>query len=159
MIYLIYSKTNILHKSRLIEVILPHAQIYINILKCVSRWNAFLHGGEMRERNHFVGVWLDDKEYIHLNQLCTTSGLSASAVLRQILSGTQLRPRPPDQYTALLRELSAIGNNINQIAHWANAARSIREPEIVEAAVLAHKAWELVKNGLWQNPGHPYPAG
>ena len=102
----------------------------------------------MRERNHFVGVWLDDKEYIHLNQLCTTSGLSASAVLRQILSGTQLRPRPPDQYTALLRELSAIGNNINQIAHWANAARSIREPEIVEAAILAHKAWELVKNGL-----------
>ena len=102
----------------------------------------------MRERNHFVGVWLDDKEYIHLNQLCATSGLSASAVLRQILSGTQLRPRPPDQYTALLRELSAIGNNINQIAYWANATRSIREPEIVDAVVLAKKAWELVKNGL-----------
>ena len=102
----------------------------------------------MRERNHFVGVWLDDKEYIHLNQLCATSGLSASAVLRQILSGTQLRPRPPDQYTALLRELSAIGNNVNQIAYWANATRSIREAEIVDAATLAHKAWELVKNGL-----------
>ena len=102
----------------------------------------------MRERNHFVGVWLDDKEYIHLNQLCTTSGLSASAVLRQILSGTQLRPRPPDQYTALLRELSAIGNNVNQIAYWANATRSIREAEIVDAAILVHKAWELVKNGL-----------
>ena len=102
----------------------------------------------MRERNHFVGVWLDDKEYIHLNQLCTTSGLSASAVLRQILSGTQLHPRPPDQYTALLRELSAIGNNVNQIAYWANATRSIREAEIVDAATLAHKAWELVKNGL-----------
>ena len=102
----------------------------------------------MRERNHFVGVWLDDKEYIHLNQLCATSGLSASAVLRQILSGTQLRPHPPDQYTALLRELSAIGNNVNQIAYWANATRSIREAEIVDAATLAHKAWELVKNGL-----------
>ena len=102
----------------------------------------------MRERNHFVGVWLDDKEYIHLNQLCTTSGLSASAVLRQILSGTQLRPRPPDQYAALLRELSAIGNNINQIAYWANAQKSIREAEIVDAAVLARRAWELVKNGL-----------
>jgi hypothetical protein len=69
-------------------------------------------------------------------------------VLRQILSGTQLRPRPPDQYTALLRELSAIGNNVNQIAYWANATRSIREAEIVDAATLAHKAWELVKNGL-----------
>ena len=102
----------------------------------------------MRERKHFIGVWLDDKEYDHLMQLCATSGLSTSAVLRQILSGTQLRPRPPDQYTALLRELSAIGNNVNQIAHWANAARSIREPEIVEAAALAREAWEFVKNGL-----------
>ena len=102
----------------------------------------------MRKRPRHVSVWMNDKEYNHLNQLCATSGLSTSAVLRQILSGTQLRPRPPDQYTALLRELSAIGNNVNQIAHWANAARSIREPEIVEASVLAHKAWELVKNGL-----------
>ena len=102
----------------------------------------------MRERKHFIGVWLDDKEFNHLIQLCATSGLSTSAVLRQILSGTQLRPRPPDRYTALLRELSAIGNNINQIAYWANATRSIREPEIVEAATLAREAWEIVKNGL-----------
>ena len=102
----------------------------------------------MRERKHFCGVWLDDKEYNHLNQLCTKSGLSNSAVLRQILSGTQLRPRPPDQYAALLRELSAIGNNVNQIAYWANTTRSIREPEIIEAAALAREAWELVKNGL-----------
>ena len=102
----------------------------------------------MRGRKHFIGAWLDDKEYNHLNQLCATSGLSASAVLRQILSGTQRHPRPPDQYTDLLRELSAIGNNVNQIAYWANATRSIREPEIIEAAALAREAWELVKNGL-----------
>ena len=68
--------------------------------------------------------------------------------IRSLVSGTQLRPRPPDQYTALLRELSAIGSNVNQIAYWANAKRSIREAEIVDAATLAHKAWELVKNGL-----------
>ena len=74
----------------------------------------------MRKRPRHVSVWMNETEYRH----------------------------PPDQYAALLRELSAIGNNVNQIAHWANAARSIREPEIVEAAVLAHKAWELVKNGL-----------
>ena len=102
----------------------------------------------MRKHNHFIGLWLDDNEYQHLNQLCTTSGLNSSSVLRHMLTGTQLRPRPPDQYSALLRELSAIGNNINQIAYWANAQKSIREAEIVDAAVLAHRAWELVKNGL-----------
>ena len=102
----------------------------------------------MRERNHFIGLWLDEKEYRHLKQLCVTSGLTASSVLRKSLAGTQLQPRPPDQYAALLRELSAIGNNINQIAYWANATRSIQESEIVEAAALAREAWEFVKNGL-----------
>jgi len=102
----------------------------------------------MRERDHFIGVWLDDKEYAHLNQLCETSGLSAGAVLRQALAGVQLRPRPPDEYTKLLRELSAIGNNVNQIAYWANARKSIHEAEIVDAVQLVRKAWELVKNGL-----------
>lgn len=34
------------------------------------------------------------------------------------------------------------------IAYWANAQKSIHEAEIVDAAVLARKAWELVKNGL-----------
>ena len=76
------------------------------------------------------------------------TGLSVSTLVRKLIAGTQLRPRPPDQYTALCGELSAIGNNINQIAYWANAQKSIREAEIVDAAVLARRAWELVKNGL-----------
>ena len=76
------------------------------------------------------------------------TGLSVSVLIRKLIAGVQLRPRPPDDYTKLLRELSAIGNNINQIAYWANARKSIHEAEIVDAAVLAKKAWELVKNGL-----------
>ena len=102
----------------------------------------------MRERNHFIGLWLDEKEYGHLQEQCSVTGLSISAHIRKLIAGTQLRPRPPDQYAALLRELSAIGNNVNQIAYWANAQKSISEAEIVDAAVLARRAWELVKNGL-----------
>ena len=101
-----------------------------------------------RERNHFIGLWLDEKEYGHLQEQCFVTGLSISTLVRKMIVGTQLHPRPPDQYTELLRELSAIGNNVNQIAYWANATRSIREPEIIEAAALAREAWELAKNGL-----------
>ena len=62
--------------------------------------------------------------------------------------GVQLIPRPPDTYTALLRELSAIGNNINQIAYWANSQKSIHEAEIVEAVVLAKETYKLVKEAM-----------
>jgi len=102
----------------------------------------------MRERGHFIGVWLGDKEYAHLNAQCAASGLSVSSLVRQAIAGIQLRPRPPGEYAALLRELAAIGNNVNQIAHWANARKNIHEAEIVEAAVLANEAWRLVKETL-----------
>lgn len=102
----------------------------------------------MRKREHFIGVWPGDEEYVHLAEQCIASGLSVSAFIRQAIAGVQIRPRPPAEYTALLRELSAIGNNINQIAHWANKEKSIHEAEIVEAAVLAKEAWRMVKETL-----------
>ena len=94
------------------------------------------------------GLWLDGTEYAHLKNLCTATGLTKSTVLRKLIAGIQLRPRPPGEYTRLLRELSAIGNNIHQIAYWANVQKSVHEGEIGDAAVLAKRAWELVKNGL-----------
>lgn len=102
----------------------------------------------MRERNHFIGLWLNDKEYSHLQKQCEITGLSASVLIRQTLAGVQLRQRPPGEYAGLLRELSAIGNNINQIAYWANAKKSIQEAEIRQAILLANKAWNLVKETL-----------
>ena len=91
---------------------------------------------------------MDETEYRHLQEQCSVTGLSVSVLLRKLIAGVQLRPRPPGEYTKLLRELSAIGNNVNQIAYWANARKSIHEAEIVDAVQLVRKAWELVKNGL-----------
>ena len=76
------------------------------------------------------------------------AGMGIDPFIRSIVSGVQLRPRPPDTYTALLRELSAIGNNVNQIAYWANAQQSASEADIQEAAALVRRAWRLVKETL-----------
>ena len=102
----------------------------------------------MRSRPRHVSVWMNEDEYKHLKKQAALAGMGIDPFIRSLVAGTQLRPRPPDQYAALLRELSAIGNNINQIAYWANARRSVRESEIADAAVLARRAWELVKHGL-----------
>lgn len=68
--------------------------------------------------------------------------------LRQLLLGVELRPKPPDCYAALLRELSAFGNNVNQIAHWANAKGCAAQAEIHEAAVLVKQAYRLILDTL-----------
>ncbi len=91
---------------------------------------------------------MNEAEYRHLKRQAELAGMGIDPFIRTLVDGVQLRPRPPDTYAALLRELSAIGNNINQIAHWANAKKSIQEAEIRQAVLLANKAWDLVKEKL-----------
>lgn len=102
----------------------------------------------MRKREKFIGLWLSDAEYRHLLKQCSLSGLSISALLRHSIMDINIQPRPPDTYAALLRELSAIGNNINQIAHTANARKDISKAEVDEAIALVQKAWRMVKETL-----------
>ena len=102
----------------------------------------------MRKRAKHVSVWMNEAEYRHLREQAAIAGMGINPFMRSLVAGTQLRPHPPDQYAGLLRELSAIGNNINQIAHWANARGDIREAEVTDAIALVRRAWELVKNGL-----------
>ena len=102
----------------------------------------------MRKREHFIGLWLDDTEHKHLLKQCTLSGLNASALIRHSVMGVNIQPKPPDTYADLLRELSAIGNNLNQIVYWANATKSINKAELAEAAMLIRQAWRLVKETL-----------
>ncbi len=102
----------------------------------------------MRTRQHFIGLWLNDEEYAQLTKQCAMSGLSASAILRKAVMGLEIKAKPPETYAALLRELSAIGSNVNQIARWANTLKYISEFDILMAADLVQKAWRLVKDTL-----------
>jgi len=91
---------------------------------------------------------MSEAEYRHLKRQAELAGMGVDPFIRTLIADVQLRPRPPDAYAALLRELSAIGNNVNQIAYWANARKSITESEIRDAAELVRKAWRLVKETL-----------
>ncbi len=91
---------------------------------------------------------LNTDQYVHLQKQSEATGLKMEPLIRQLLTGVNLRPRPPDTYAALLRELSAIGNNINQLAHQANARGKATQDEIAEAARLVRQVARLVKDTL-----------
>ena len=129
-----------------------HLQFFYCSAQC---WGNASHGEThyeketaMRKREHFIGLWLDDTEYKHLLKQCVLSGLKASALIWHSIMGVNIQPKPPDTYAALLRELSAIGNNVNQIAYWANTTKGISKTEFAEAAALVRCAWRLVKDTL-----------
>ena len=102
----------------------------------------------MRKRNRHVSVWMNEQEYRHLRRQAEVAGMGMDPFIRSLVLGIQLRPRPPDNYAALLRELSAIGNNVNQIAHNTNASKTASQAEIDEAVKLIRQAWRPVKDTL-----------
>lgn len=70
---------------------------------------------EMRKRNIDIHLFLNEEEFYLLNELSVKTNLSKSQVLRFLLSTSNLIEAPPIEYKVLIRELRAIGNNINQL--------------------------------------------
>ena len=98
------------------------------------------------ERNTAVLVRLSQKEKEHLKSQATACDLKMEPYIRKLIMGNVIRPRPPNEYVKLLREINAIGNNINQIAHIANAEQKISESKINEVLHLQNEIMRMVRS-------------
>ena len=79
----------------------------------------------MNKRIYEIKVRLAADEMAHLNQLVAASGLSRETYLRMLISGVVPKETPPPDFWAMMQELHAIGNNLNQIAMKAYALNAI----------------------------------
>lgn len=100
----------------------------------------------MRSRQNGVLIYLSDTEKQHLIKQTSLAGISAGAFIRKLIMGKEIRSRPPDEYIKLLREINAIGNNINQIAHIANAEHRISEDKIETVLQMQNDIMRLVRS-------------
>lgn len=79
----------------------------------------------MRKRSIRVQVWLTKEENTRLHTSAKQSGLSQETFIRTLINGYLPKELPPPDYYSMMRELHAIGNNLNQIAAKANATGNI----------------------------------
>jgi len=79
----------------------------------------------MRKRNIRIRVWLNEEESEKLNRHVKKSGLSRENYLRHLINGLIPTDLPPPDYHEMMRQLYAIGNNLNQIAHKAHALNKL----------------------------------
>lgn len=98
------------------------------------------------DRTTAVLVRLSEKEKEHLKSQAAACALKMEPYIRKLIMGKEVRPRPPDEYVRLLREINAIGNNINQIAHIANAEQKISESKINEVLHLQNEIMRMVRS-------------
>ncbi len=75
----------------------------------------------MRKRSIQIIIRLNNEEHQHLIKQVKKSGLSQEAFIRSLINGYIPKTLPPPDYHSMIRELHAIGNNLNQIAARANA--------------------------------------
>lgn len=64
-------------------------------------------------------------------------GVSLARYIRSCLNRGPVLAKHPQADPALLRQIAAIGNNVNQIAFWCNAHKSKQEVRLVEEGIQA----------------------
>ncbi len=92
----------------------------------------------MRKRNVQILFRLTDEEAEQLYALVKKSGRSKEAFLREMVRGYRLCEKPDPEFYQMMRELSAIGNRINQLAAKANALNFVDTPMLREEARKWH---------------------
>ena len=93
----------------------------------------------MRKRNVKILFRLTEEEAEQLNELVRKSGRSKEAFLRETVKGSRLCEQPDPEFYKMMRELSAIGNRINQLAVKAHALGCIDTPMLREEARKWHE--------------------
>ena len=90
-----------------------------------------------------VRLTKDEKDY--LKRQARLAGVKMEPFVRNLITGSNIRERPVEYWGEVIRQLSAIGNNINQIVHIANATECIDIGELQETQSLMKEVWKIVK--------------
>ena len=71
-------------------------------------------------------------------EMCKQTGLGSTRLLRQLITETEIKAPPTPELRELIRAVDYIGNNLNQLAHRANAVGLIDRSEWSKVLAL-HK--------------------
>ena len=93
----------------------------------------------MRKRNVDKHIWFDRQEAQDLQKKANKACLTEAALIRLLIRGYEPREKPDERFYDAMRELSAIGNNINQLAIKANALGFVDSQMLKNEALRWHK--------------------
>lgn len=79
----------------------------------------------MRKRNIRKDIMLNEIENDKLIADCQKSNLSYGEYFRKLLMEKEIKEKPGIEFYEIMKQLSKIGVNINQIAHKANSTNNI----------------------------------
>ncbi|MGN1432379.1 MAG: plasmid mobilization protein [Ruminococcus sp.] len=91
------------------------------------------------KRNCDTHIRLTKEERDDWQRKAEMTCLNESALVRLLMKGYEPKEKPDDRFFEAMRELSAIGSNINQLAAKANSLGFVDAPMLYREAERWHK--------------------
>ena len=88
----------------------------------------------MRKRNIRVQIWLNDIEYEKLKKDAEKENITISEHIRKLIVGARLKEKPDYKFYEVMKELTKIGINLNQIAKKANSLNVLDKDKYLQEA-------------------------
>ena len=120
----------------------------------------------MRKRKHQVKIWMSDEEIALLKKKINETGQDQQTVILNAIAGHKTTSAEEvaelkesnKQFTDAIRQLRGIGNNVNQIARYANTVGVIQDgvnlqqvsEKITSITKECEKAWQLIRQSIGQ---------
>lgn len=91
------------------------------------------------KRNIEKHILMNRTEAQDLQKKAKKTCLSEAALIRLLVRGYEPREKPDERFYDVMRQLSAIGNNINQLSVKANTLGFVDAPQLKKEAERWHK--------------------
>ena len=102
----------------------------------------------MINRNIEIKFRLNAKEAEALNRRVEKSSLSRESYIRHMINDLIPTDNPPPDYHAMMKELRAIGNNLNQVAQKAHVLNVLDVKRYDDNVAMLNKAIVEITNAV-----------
>ena len=100
----------------------------------------------MKIRNRKITVRLSEKERKFLGEQADAGGMKIEPYIRELIMGNEVKSRPKEEWAEVVRQVAAVGNNINQIARNTNMGMEVTVDILKDVLEMQKQIWERVKN-------------
>ncbi len=98
----------------------------------------------MRRRPIKITVRFNEEEYKWLMDNVNKSCLRREPYIRALIADEEIYPAPTEEWVALTRLLSGMGNNLNQLTAQAHRSHALTQQDMEELRQMHEELWDVI---------------
>lgn len=100
----------------------------------------------MRGRGIKKQFWCNTEEALELHKKSIKCKMSEAEIIRKLIMDTELKEKPDNRFYEEMKQLRAIGNNLNQLVKKANSTNYIDTNKLYNESIKWNKFINDIRN-------------